>query len=205
MIAVWLIASSACLAQEDLDRPPAFLAEVPPLGIDLTNREVIPPSPDDVVGTARTAGEVGSLDRIALSNSMVDAESGPGSLTADLIKRLAEIEKQLKKRDEADKKGADAAAKKFTVRPFGRVHIDAAAFNQDRDNKLTVGECLNGVDIRRARLGVEGEGFDTFFYRFDMDFVTFDQGSNSSQSSKQRPIIVDAYFDCMTFNFFITG
>ena len=36
-------------------------------------------------------------------------------LVADLMKRLSSVEEQLKKRDAADKKTADAAAKKFTV------------------------------------------------------------------------------------------
>jgi len=119
----------------------------------------------------------------------------PDSLTSDLVKRLAEIEKQLEQRDDADKKSADAAARKFVVRPFGRIHIDAGTFNQDQDNKDTVGNARNGIDIRRARLGVEGEGFETFFFRFDVDFVTFDSGSNPTQSSGKRPTIADAYLD----------
>ena len=44
-----------------------------------------------------------------------DVLAGPDSLTADLIQRLAEVEKQLKQRDHADKKSAAAAAKKFVV------------------------------------------------------------------------------------------
>jgi phosphate-selective porin OprO/OprP len=48
---------------------------------------------------------------------------------------------------------------------------------------------VNGVDIRRARLGVEGEGFGTYFYRFDVDFVAFD-GTHAT-----RPTIFDAYLD----------
>ncbi len=54
-----------------------------------------------------------------------------------------------------------------------------------------MGDAHNGVDIRRARLGCEGEGFDIFFYRFDVDFVTFDQ------STLTRPIIADAYLDTL--------
>lgn len=108
-----------------------------------------------------------------------------------LARRLATVEAQLKRRDEADKKAAENAAKKFVLRPFGRIHIDAAAFNQSAANRATVGDAHNGVDIRRARLGCEGEGFDIFFYRFDLDFVTFDQ------STLTRPIIADAYLDTL--------
>lgn len=110
-------------------------------------------------------------------------------LTADLIQRVTELEKSLKIRDEADKKIADSASKKFVVRPFGRLHIDAATFNQDRANKKQVGDAENGMDIRRLRLGVEGEGFDIFFYRLDVDFVTFDVSTGT------RPTVFDAYLD----------
>jgi phosphate-selective porin OprO/OprP len=109
--------------------------------------------------------------------------------TADLARRLAEVEARWQERDEADRTARGAASKKFSVRPFGRIHVDAATFSQDDANLATVGNALNGVDIRRARMGLEGEGFDTFFYRFDVDFVTFDSVTNT------RPTIFDAYLD----------
>lgn len=109
--------------------------------------------------------------------------------TTALGQRVAELEARLMQRDVADLETAAAASKKFTVRPFGRVHIDAATFRQDAANVATVGDAENGVDIRRARLGIEGEGFGRFFYRFDVDFVTFDA------STAKRPTIFDAYLD----------
>lgn len=141
---------------------------------------------------------VPSMPDVMLAEFLADEKGGSktdGGKKADakptLEKRLETLEKALQKRDEADKKAADAAAKKFVVRPFGRLHMDGVAFNQDAANMATpgIGNLQNGVDIRRARLGVEGEGFDIFFYRFDVDFVTFDQ------QSQKRPVIVDAYFD----------
>lgn len=119
------------------------------------------------------------------------------NLVADLSKRLAEVEKQLKKRDDADKKAAADASKRFIVRPFGRVHIDAGAFHQDADNLATVGPARDGLDFRRARFGFEGEGFDIFFYRFDVDFASFDAGPNNTQASNKRPVVQDAYLDTM--------
>lgn len=106
-----------------------------------------------------------------------------------LQQRLAEVEGRLYEREAADERAAASASSKFSVRTFGRLHVDTIVFNQDEDNKLQVGNAPNGVDIRRARLGVEGEGFDTLFYRFDVDFVT------SDQSTGQRPTIFDAYLD----------
>jgi phosphate-selective porin OprO/OprP len=132
------------------------------------------------------------------------ASDAPAGSMADLAQRLAEVEERLNDQDEADKKAAAAAAekkaedalkaadptkKKFVTRPFGRIHVDVASFDQDQENKATVGNALNGVDIRRARCGIEGEGYDRFFYRFDVDFVTFDPTLNT------RPTIFDAYLD----------
>ena len=136
---------------------------------------------------------IGFLWSSATAPFALEQEPPPASANVDELAemrtRLADFESRLKKRDESDKKAADAAKKKFTVRPFGRIHVDAATFHQDAANKATVGDANNGVDIRRARLGVEGEGFDVFSYRFDVDFVTFDQ------STLSRPVIVDAYLD----------
>ena len=200
MLAVWIasawpLAQPACFGQEGDNQPRPFLTEVPPIGTESANRPTNFSRLDRVFEISQVVGEEERLDNISPSSFSAEAPAGPDSLTADLVKRLTEIEKQLKQRDDADKKAADTAAKKFVVRPFGRIHMDTGTFNQDQNNKATVGEARNGIDMRRARLGVEGEGFDTFFYRFDVDFVTFDTGSNPTQASGKRPIIVDAYLD----------
>lgn len=136
-----------------------------------------------VPGIAAEVESNGSL----VPTTYVDGDTK--DLTADLAKRVAELEKSLKKRDDADKKVSDAAAKKFVVRPFGRLHVDAGTFSQDQANKKQVGDAENGMDIRRLRMGLEGEGFDIFFYRVDVDFVTFDA------ATKTRPTVFDAYLD----------
>lgn len=132
--------------------------------------------------------EEACLEDLSQSTNL-DADFSAPATAEELVKRLESVEGKLKKRDDADQKTADAAAKKFVVRPFGRIHADAIAFHQSAANRATVGDAHNGVDIRRARLGCEGEGFDIFFYRFDVDFVTFDQ------STSTRPVIADAYLD----------
>lgn len=124
-----------------------------------------------------------------LDESSVDSTGS--NFVEDLQNRLTELESQVEKQAESHRKAEAAAAKKFVTRPFGRIHIDAASFDQSPSNQATVGNALNGTDIRRARLGVEGEGFETFFYRFDVDFVTFDSTTNT------RPVIVDAYLDTL--------
>jgi phosphate-selective porin OprO/OprP len=120
---------------------------------------------------------------IGASSPATDATVG------DLANRIAELEARWKSRDDADKNAAAAAAKKFAARPFGLIQVDTGAFNQDADNVAVVGEARNGVDIRRAWLGCEGEGFDIFFYRFNVDFTTFDA------STQTRPVIFDAFLD----------
>jgi len=144
-------------------------------------------------------------------------EEGPPTAEA-MWRRVQKLERQLAERDAAEKKSKEQAKKKqqadeakkaeadrkkaeeeakkadprrqkFVTRPFGRIHVDAVTFDQDQANIDTVGNALNGVDIRRARLGVEGEGYGRYFYRFDVDFVTLDQ------QVATRPVIVDAYLD----------
>lgn len=109
--------------------------------------------------------------------------------TVDLERRVAGLEKLLQQRDAADRRAAEVASKQFTVRPFGRFHIHAASFNQDAANQAIVGDINNGIDFRRTRLGLEGEGFEIYFYRFDVDFTSFDQSTGT------RPVIIDAYVD----------
>lgn len=121
--------------------------------------------------------------------------TSPSEMEA-VLQRLADVESRLKLRDDADKKAESDKKKKFVVRPFGRIQLDAMSFNQDADNRATVGNAANGVDFRRARIGIEGEGFDVFFYRFDVGFANFDP------STSTRPTIFDAYLDTQHVPFF---
>jgi len=126
------------------------------------------------------------------SNSRLFPSSGSeyDNVISELTDRLADVERKLEQREATDFQAAEKAKQKFVVRPFGRLHIDTGTFNQDDANRASVGaDAHNGISIRRARLGVEGEGFDNLFYRFDVDFVTFDQ------STATRPTIFDAYLD----------
>lgn len=185
LFAVALITCGPALFAEETIPVPISWKSSPPASLELadpaasSNSEAVP------VGFATAPAE-----------SLPPAPDGD-TLVEDLAKRLADVESQLKKREASDTKASAAAAKKFTVRPFGRVHIDTASFLQDADNRATVGPALSGIDFRRARFGFEGEGFDTFFYRFDVDFASLDSGANNSVSPNKRPVVVDAYIDTM--------
>lgn len=152
---------------------------------------------EDAERTRQLNDQEQERDRVLQTVDLLELPPSPtDDITTLLSKRVAELEGRLKQRDSADAKAAAAAKKKFTTRPFGRIHIDSATFNQDAANKATVGNALNGTDIRRARLGAEGEGFGRYFYRFDVDFVTLDQ------NTAQRPVIVDAYLDMKEVSLF---
>ncbi|RPI88476.1 MAG: hypothetical protein EHM42_04390, partial [Planctomycetaceae bacterium] len=138
--------------------------------------------------------ELSLEERIRLLENKLRERDAADRKKAEADKKKADAEKEKKaeavrKKEDEERKENDPRNKKFVTRPFGRIHIDAATFNQDENSLETVGDAENGADIRRARLGVEGEGYGRYFYRFDVDFVTFDQ------QTAVRPVIVDAYLD----------
>jgi phosphate-selective porin OprO/OprP len=123
----------------------------------------------------------------------VVTEAAKSPEVADLEKRLAAIEQELAKAKKADDplKPVPAAGGPFTVKPMGRVHTDMVSISQDADNKALFGDLANGAEIRRARLGAFGEGWEVLAYRFDVDFVTRDA------NTLERPTIFDAYLDVL--------
>ena len=112
----------------------------------------------------------------------VVSDGGNGE-AADLDTRLSEIEKALKKIDDKAKADKKKAAGKMSVTPMGRIHIDAAAFDQDAIDKARFDE-QNGVELRRARLGLKGEGFNVIKYKIEWDFA-----------GKDRARAKDVYFE----------
>ena len=112
------------------------------------------------------------------TDSKDDAE-----LTKSLQKRLEAIEKELKKAKDAEQKKKDEDAGKPTVKPRGRLHLDANWFHQSDANRAAVGDIQDGTYIRRARLGFDAKAFEVTEYRLD-----FEMGSGGG-----RPSIFDAY------------
>ena len=99
-----------------------------------------------------------------------NAAEGEGDLNA----RLSDVEKALKKIDDKAKADKKKAAEKMSASPMGRIHLDAAAFDQDAVDKNRFDE-QNGVELRRARLGLKGEGFNVFKYKIEWDFAGKDK------------------------------
>jgi hypothetical protein len=108
----------------------------------------LPPMPRDGLST-----EVDSLRR----------------LTADLTKRLTELEKSGKSKDEAEAKKANTFP---TFKMTGFLQLDSAYYSQTPLNIATVGNAQDGTGFRRARLAVQGKVAEMTNYQLEMDFAT---------------------------------
>lgn len=84
----------------------------------------------------------------------------------DLRARVAELEASLKKMQSAEAAKKKKAAEKPTVVIGGRLHFDAAAFNQDEQNKIDLGDYQNGAMVRRAWIEAKGTAFHVFDYKW---------------------------------------
>jgi phosphate-selective porin OprO and OprP len=86
------------------------------------------------------------------------------------------------------KTGKEKKKDGFEHNLFGRIQADSVTIGQNPANIAQVGHAPNGVDFRRARLGMQGSGFDdTYFYRFEVDFAS------PGQVISQVPRVTDAY------------
>lgn len=93
----------------------------------------------------------------------------------DLQKRLEAVEKDLKKRAEADAKKKADDAKKPTLKWSGRIHADYWTFPEDSPgvNAFETGDDLNSPDdrflFRRVRFGLQGDIPDNMLYKAEFD------------------------------------
>jgi phosphate-selective porin OprO and OprP len=90
---------------------------------------------------------------------------------ADLAKRLANVEGQLKKINDKAKADKEAAAKVPSVKLGGRVQWDTDTFSQNGTSITTAGDALNGSEFRRLYLSASGAMFDTLDYKVEVDLV----------------------------------
>jgi phosphate-selective porin OprO/OprP len=85
--------------------------------------------------------------------------------------RVDELERELQKMKDAEKKKKDEDAKRPSIKVRGRIQTDAAMFSQDPASRAAVGDLEDGSDYRRARLGAQGQAFQVTEYMFEMDFA----------------------------------
>lgn len=189
----WSSISMTCLGQDQAPRLAVFdepaivvngesslaaafserLAETAPLTIDDSNEEAAEPT---------------LSDRVSLLNYLDGEEQPLSSLTADLVKRLTDVEKNLKRRDDADQKKAGEFP---TFKVTGFLQLDTAYYDQTRKNIATVGNGQDGMGFRRARFAVLGKVAEFSSYQLEVDFAT--QG---------RPSFFDNYFEQGNVPFF---
>jgi phosphate-selective porin OprO and OprP len=125
------------------------------------------PQPTPANGTYATPAESNRTPASIDQNYYVSENF---TANADLATRVAELEKALKKADDKAKEDKKKAAGMMTATPYGRMHIDTAAFTQDAVDKARHDE-QNGVEFRTARLGITGGGFNVIKYQIEYDFA----------------------------------
>ena len=118
----------------------------------------------------------------ALFTSAEAREGEPPDEAPSLTNRLASLEKRFDALASAEKKGGDG--KTPTVKWTGQLQGDHVMISQSPNNIATLGDIQNFADFRRARLGVQGEVFDTMVYRMEMDFAL-----------AGKPTFLDVYFE----------
>ena len=103
-------------------------------------------------------------------------------LNEDLLNRLEILESKVENYNSAEESSLPKAFK--TIKPIGRLHLDSKFYHE---NKALGDKKHDGIDIKRARLGVKGKLHDNFSYKFENDFA-----KNSSK-------IKDAYISYSGF------
>lgn len=112
----------------------------------------------------------------------IPAEGQDSKQGEDWQSRFEEIEKRFDELQAAETKREEPDDGKPKVGLRGRIHTDAAWFDQSEANRAAVGDMENGTYFRRARLGMDVKAFDVTEYRLD-----FEMGAAG------RPSIFDAY------------
>ena len=117
------------------------------------------------------------------------SEGGGQDALNSLNRRVKDLEEEVQRSGQAAKRQPKAAGGGggFEHNLFGRIQADTVTFGQSPQNIKQVGHAPNGTDFRRARIGMQGTGYDFYFYRFEVDF------SNPDQVIALVPRITDAY------------
>ncbi len=116
-----------------------------------------------------------------------DTVATDGLPASDLAKRVADLENAMKKAAEKEAEAKTKAAAKPTINVGGRVFLDWALFNQSAASRADLGDAQDATFFRTARLHAEGEMFDVFEYKIEMDFAGRDD------ADLQRTLFKDVY------------
>jgi len=114
------------------------------------------------------------------SNQLVSSSSLNQPGPVDLEKRIADLEGALKKMDARVAAEKKKATGKPTVTVGGRVFADAVLFGQSDLSKAVIGDAQDTAFFRSARLHAEGQMFDVYDYKIEMDFAGRDSDGTGS-------------------------
>lgn len=115
------------------------------------------------------------LERIVAAQGVKEATP-----QEDLAKRVAELEASENKRKETkgllsprwkDGLVISSEDKAFELKIGGRLHLDWVFADEDSELEKGIGELDEGVEFRRARLGVAGLIYDRVEYKAEYDFA----------------------------------
>jgi len=90
--------------------------------------------------------------------------------TAELDRRISELESAIQRLHAQTQAERKTAAGRMSLNIRGHFMFDAVAFSQDAADRQRFDE-QNGLDVRVARVIVEGSGMDVMSYRAEFDYV----------------------------------
>jgi phosphate-selective porin OprO/OprP len=150
-----------------------------------------------------------ALRRASFQASTEGGERQESDADVDALRRRVQaLEEQVKRSGQSEKREASKTgpAGGWEHNIFGRIQADTVTMGQTPGNVAQLngvpgnnsikgdypgnsppGHAPNGTDFRRTRIGVQGTGYDVYFYRFEVDF------SNPDQVLTQVPRLTDAY------------
>jgi phosphate-selective porin OprO/OprP len=136
--------------------------------------------------SAFSSGLDNAATPFALPASHVVEELPEADSPESLAKRLAEVEKALKKQDKPKDVWTDVSGEKWTVKLGGHVQMDY--INWPRADPGIAG-AQNYFEFRRLRLTADGPGYGVFDFRLQM---TLEPGSGPLNATAS-PDVKDAY------------
>lgn len=157
------ISTAAAVEEDDAENPR-------PGSLILTSGSLLPDAPPP--------GEPG----VASLDDPATPPTKPSDPIKEFAKRLGDLEKTFKKREEADKKPKEEKYPNFAFTGF--MQIDNAFYDQTPKNRQIVGDAQDGMGFRRARLAVYGKVAEFTSYQMEVDFAT-----------AGRPSFFDCYID----------
>lgn len=158
--------------------------------------------------SAQTTDAFSDIEKVTSAAATSANDGGSDAVIADLAKRLAEVEKELSVRKEAEKKNAatspatnpndvwvDVSNEKWTVKLGGHVQLDYINW-ANADPAISGPDAAPGTkdyfEFRRLRLIADGTGYGVYDFRLQMTLEPETVGESNGAATS--PDVKDAYF-----------